>query len=206
MKYKTNEVSLEAVHDPGCSLRARVMRKIGVSLIVVTIAAVNSTWAADYSKAYEATYETTVAGDGTMQHHYMSDGKGHMRTEASEKNCITQIFLKDYPQHTWIITMDINGQKRFIKRPLPDYEGDDAFKKDAKDLGTKVIDNHPCHGYEKTFKNGKGSDSWYADDTKRVILTESVGFEPKSITKLKSWVNTSPSFSMSLPSDYKPYP
>jgi len=194
-------------------------KKVGISLIVATSAAVNSAWAADYPKEYEATYEIIVEGD--VQHHYMhymSDGKGHMRTEASDQKGITQICLKDYLQHTWIITMDINGpkyMKRFTTSSLPDYVGDDdfknygAFKKDAKDLGTKVIDKYPCHGYEKTFRNGKGSDRvdcWYADDTKHMILQESVGFEPKCILKLKSWVNTAPSFSMSLPSDYKPYP
>jgi len=183
------------------------MKKAGVSLIVVTIATVNAAWAADYPKAYEATYETTMAGVGTMQNHYMSDGKGHMRTETSDQNGTTQICLMDYPQHTLTTTMLMNGQKRFMTSPLPDYEGDDASKKDAKDLGTKVIDNRPCHGYETTFKNGQASDSWYADDnTECVILTESVGPEQKTITKLKSWVKTAPSFSMSLPSDYKPYP
>lgn len=68
--------------------------------------------------------------------------------------------------------MVISGEKRSMTNPLPDYEGDDAFKKGAKDLGTKVIDNHP----------------------------------QKTISKLKSWTNTAPSFSMSLPSEYKPYP
>jgi hypothetical protein len=182
------------------------MRKFGVSLIVVTIATVNTAWAAEYPKASDTTYETTIAGVGTMQNHYMSDGKGHMRSETTDQNGLVQISLMDYLQHTAISTMDSDGQKRFMKNPLPDYEGDDAFKKDAKDLGTKVIDNHPCHGYETTFKNGLATDTWIGDDTKCAVLIESVGPEQKTISKLKSWVNTAPSFSMSLPSDYKPYP
>jgi hypothetical protein len=182
------------------------MRKIGISLVIVAVAGVNSAWAASYPKAYDATYETTMAGVGNMQNHYMSDGKGHMRTETSDKNGITQICLMDYLQHTLTTGMLLNGEKRSMKSPLPDYEGDDAYKKDAKDLGTKVIDNRPCHGYETTFKNGEQSDSWVADDTKAVVLTESVGSDQKTITKLKTWVGTAPAFSMTLPSDYKPYP
>ena len=141
-----------------------------------------------------------------MQNHYMSDGKGHMRSETSDKNGITQISIMDYPQHTLLTTMDVNGHKQFMKSPLPDYEGDDAFKKDAKDLGTKVIDNHPCHGYEVTHKNGLSTDIWYGDDTRCAVLTESVGPTQKTITKLKSWVGTAPSFSMSLPGEYKQSP
>jgi len=182
------------------------MRKVGVSLIAVTIAAVNSAWAADIPKAYETRYETTMAGVGTMQNHYMSDGKGHVRMETLNPDGVTQIVLLDYPQHTLISTTDINGQKRFMKSPLPDYEGDDDFKKGAKDLGTKVIDNHPCRGYEVTYKNGLATDIWYDDARKCAALTESVGPEQKTISKLKSWVGTAPSFSMSLSSDYKLYP
>lgn len=108
------------------------MKKIGISLIVVTIAAVNSAWAANYPKAYDATYETTMAGVGTMQNHYMSDGKGHTRSETSDKTGITQISLMDYPQHTVTTGMVIDGQKRSMQNPLPDYEGDDAYKRSQR--------------------------------------------------------------------------
>ena len=181
------------------------MRKVAVTLSFATLATVNSAWAADYPEAYDSTYESTIQGVGTQQIHYMSDGKGHMRTETTDSKGETSIVLMDYPQHTLISTLNINGQKRFMKAPLPDYQPG-PWKQGSKELGAKVIDDHPCHGYEKTYPNGQTSQIWVDDNTNATVLTETVGSDPKITSKMKTYVNKAPSFSMDLPGDYKPYP
>jgi hypothetical protein len=182
------------------------MRKVGVSLVVAAIASAGSAWAADYPKPYESKYEMTMAGAGTQQIHYMSDGKGHVRTETTNDKGETTFVLMDYPQHTLTTAMNMSGQNRYMKSPLPDYQEGEPIKQDAKDLGTKVIDNHQCHGYEKTYKNGQASQIWIEDKTDHTIMTETVGPEQKTISTLKLWVDKAPTFTMDLPSDYKPYP
>ncbi len=182
------------------------MRKVVVSLVVATMAAVNAAWSADYPKPYENTYETNIEGYGTEQLHSMNDGKGHIRTETTNPKGEVSLLLLDYPQHTVISTTVISGQKRFMKSPLPDYEGTEEYKKDAKELGAREIDGHPCHGWEKTYKNGQVNRMWTDDKTDCTILTEGMGPGPKITTKLKSWVDTAPTFSMELPSGYTPYP
>jgi len=182
------------------------MRKGVVSLVVATLAAVNTAWAADYPKPYESTYETNIDGYGTQQIHYLCDGKGHVRTETTDPKGEVSVNLMDYPQHTITTTTIINGQKRFMKSPLPDYEGTAAYKQGAKELGAKEIDGHPCHGYETTYKNGQVNQIWTDDKTDCAILTLGLGPGPKITTKMKSYVDTAPTFSMELPGDYKLYP
>jgi hypothetical protein len=182
------------------------MRRLEVVLLVATFATINAVSAQNYPNAYESSYETNMEGLGTQKIHYLSDGKGHVRTETTDVLGQTSLVLMDYPQHTLTTTLDINGQKRFMKTALPDYTGPAPFKQDAKDLGAKVIDGHSCHGYEKTYPNGQTSDIWVEDKTDCTILTESVGVQPKSTTRLKSYADKAPVFSMDLPTDYKPYP
>lgn len=182
------------------------MKKVVVSLVVATMAAVNTAWAANYPKPYESTYETNIEGVGSQKIHYLSDGKGHMRTETTDQAGHVSYVLMDYPQHTLITSTEINGQNRFMKSPLPDYEEGESYKKDAKELGAKVIDDHQCHGYEKTYPNGQVSRLWIEDKTDRTIVTEGLGPGPKMVTTMKSYVDTAPTFSMDLPSDYKLYP
>jgi hypothetical protein len=182
------------------------MKKIVLSLVVATMAAVNTAWAVDYPKPYESTYETTIEGYGTQQIHYLSDGKGHMRTETTDPKGELSYVLMDYPQHTLITTTIISGQKRFMKSPLPDYAGPAPYKQDAKELGAKVIDDHACHGYENTAKNGQVTRLWVDDKTDCTILTEGLGPGPLMTTKMKSWVGTAPTFSMDLPSGYTQFP
>lgn len=182
------------------------MRKVAVSLVMATMAAVNAAWAAGYPKAFESTYESTMEGYGTQQIHYMSDGKGHERDETTDPKGAVSVTLLDYPQHTIISTMEMNGKKRFMKSPLPDYEGAASYKQGAKELGAKEIDGHPCHGYEITYPNGQVNQIWSDDKTDCAVLTLGLGPGPKITTKLKSYSDTAPTFSMELSSDYTLYP
>ena len=182
------------------------MRKVAVSLVVATMAAANAAWAADYPKPYDSTYEMTMEGYGTQQIHYMSDGKGHERDESTDPKGAVSVVLLDYPQHTVTSTTVMDGKKRFMKSPLPDYEGNESFKKGAKELGAKEIDGHPCHGWEITNKNGQVNQIWTDDKTDCAVLTLGLGPGPKITTELKSYVDTAPTFSMELPSDYTLYP
>ena len=147
-----------------------------------------------------------MEGYGTQQIHYLSDGKGHMRTETTDPKGQVSLVLLDYPQHTVSTTTIINGQKRFMKSPLPDYEGAAAYKQGAKELGAKEIDGHSCHGYETTYQNGQVNQIWTDDKTDCAILTLGLGPGPKITTKLKSYADTASTFSMDVPSDCTPYP
>lgn len=180
------------------------MKKLGISLVIASLAFGNSAWAADYPKAYDETYETTMTGIGTQTTRYMSDGKGHVRSEVTQYNGESMIVLMDYPNKVLTTTMNIGAQKSFMKSPLGDYSEED-YKHDAKELGAKVIDKYPCHGYETTAKNGVVIQTWIADDLKCMVHSENGGPDQKTVTTLKSYSSSAPAFSMDLPAGYKEY-
>jgi len=89
------------------------IRNIGVLLAAFSVAVISAAWADDYPKAYDSTYQTTIDGVGTYETHYVSDGKGHVRSESTQANGEKTICLMDYPNQVLITTMNMGGQKSY---------------------------------------------------------------------------------------------
>ncbi len=62
---------------------------------------------------------------------------------------------------------------------------------DRKSLGTKVIDGHPCHGYEN--ENDQGiCQSWIGDDINYLVYWECALPKGTLVMRLKSWSTVIP--------------
>lgn len=180
------------------------MKKITVSLILAGTAALNAAWAANYPQAYDATFETTVQGAGTSKMHTTSDGKGHLRTETEMKGNKTTSIM-DYPSKTVTTLMD--AQKMYMKMAFKEDQAqitdqESAKRLNAKSLGTKVINGHPCHGFERS-QSGAVSQYWIGDDTHCLVHQETTSPTSHSVTDLKTWSAKVPAISLDVPSGYK---
>jgi len=128
----------------------------------------------------------TPAGENTIR--TSCDGKGHLRSEvdtAGQKS----ISMMDYPANT--ITSLLVAQKMMIKMPMPAQEeqitdADSAKKAHAKDLGSKVMNGHPCHGYE-VKKDDTVTQTWVGDDIHYLVHSEMTSPKLKCVTDLKSY-------------------
>ncbi|HEY9716047.1 MAG TPA: DUF4412 domain-containing protein [Trichormus sp.] len=158
----------------------------------------------DYPKAYDATYEMTAPGSGVTKTHQMSDGKGHMRIE-SEARGMKTISIYDYPNNVMYTIME--AQKMYMKMPLKQQgaitDETSAKKANAKSLGAKTIDGHPCHGWES--KTGAiTSDCWIGDDIHNLVLSETTAPTGKVMMALKSYSAKAPGGDLAaIPPNYK---
>ncbi|MDR3612717.1 MAG: DUF4412 domain-containing protein [Candidatus Obscuribacterales bacterium] len=133
------------------------------------------------------------------------DGKGHVRSEV-DAGGQKSISMMDYPGNT--ITSLIVAQKMMIKMPMPKQEdqitdAESAKKANAKDLGAKVMNGHPCHGYELK-KGDTVSQTWIGDDIHYLVHSEITSPKIKSVTDLKSYSAKAPEASLfDIPPGYK---
>jgi hypothetical protein len=138
-----------------------------------------------YVKAYDAGYDiTSPAGKSTL--HQMSDGKGHMRSE-STTGAMKTISIMDFPGKVAYTVMA--AQKMYMKTPMTAaQETSDPTKQPpkGKSLGAKVIDSHPCHGYE-SGENGAVSQVWIGDDIQNLVHSETKTAGGKTVMALKSY-------------------
>lgn len=155
--------------------------------------------------AYDATYETSSAGTSSVMR-YVSDGKGHVRTETTTPQG-KFVSIIDYPNSVmWSL---IEAQKMAMQMPFnPNSagqairDGQSAEQSGAKPLGTKVFDGHPCHGWELTVQ-GTTSQSWIGDDINTLVYSVSTGSFGESSVRLKSYSKTQPDPSLfTVPADY----
>ncbi len=132
--------------------------------------------AEDYpKKAYMATFQSTgPSGESSMRS--ASDGKGKTMTEmTSGRMHVISIF--DYPSK---VSMVINpAAKRIMKMRLTDDQKDSMSRKppNSVSLGSKVIDGHPCKGWQSNSPSGK-MEVWLADDIDlavKMVVTTPVG-------------------------------
>lgn len=157
-------------------------------------------------KAYDATYETTAAGT-TSAMRYICDANGHVRIEVSTPQG-KAISLIDYPKKTmWSL---VEAQKMAMKLPFnPDAGGpairdaQSALEHGANTLGSKVVEGHPCHGWETTIQ-GTRSESWVGDDINALVLAVTSGPAGETTMRLKSYSAAQPEASLfTVPADYK---
>lgn len=157
-----------------------------LALAVISTASATVVQAADskaelYPKVYDANY-VCVSPAGKTEMRLTSDGKGKLRSE-SKAATYKVVSISDYPGKVCYSIME--AQKMITKMPLKQgYEGnmdaDTAKKKNAKDLGVKIIDGRSCHGWSYK-ENGVESEVW-VDNSAQVLV--------KSITKASGTTTT----------------
>lgn len=142
-------------------------------------------------KPYESVYQ---AGKSTI--HQMWDGK-HMRIEIDDAGQRDTIIF-DFPSKMVISLLD--SQKKYFKMPMTAEQFNSDRRKQtlsaeqqqtlsAKQLGSKFVNGHPCHGYEYRHDNVV-STIWMGDDTQNMMVQfEESAPTGKSVTltSLKSY-------------------
>ena len=174
------------------------------SLALATLAA--SAAELDYPKqVFDATYTSEDAKTGSHTMRMVSDGKGHLRME-SNANGMKSTSIMDYPNK--LCTTLMETQKMAIRMPLTTSRSQitdeaSAKKENAKSLGQKTIDGHPCHGYESVEPSGT-SRVWIGDDIHYMVRSESITPNATIVLDLKAWSTTPPSSDLFIvPSGYK---
>jgi hypothetical protein len=182
------------------------MNRIALLVCAAFGATVCGAYAADleYPKqAYDATY-TQSGPQGSTTMRMMSDGKGHMRTET---NAAGQkiVSISDYPNKVAYSIMET--QKMVMKVPLKGgpqvHDTESAKKVNAKDLGIKVVNGHPSHGWEYTTEGGKVQ-TWVGEDTHCLVKSETTTSQGKISMDLKTYNAAAPGADMfQVPAGYK---
>ena len=155
--------------------------------------------------AYDAKYDITNP-QGKSSLRMASDGQGHTLTE-SKVNGQSYKTLVDYTAGT--STTLIEQGKMAMKSKLPPnsnggYIADESSAKaqGGKPLGAKVVNGHPCHGYE--FNNaGVKSQTWIGDDCKVMVQSITDSSAGKTTMDLKSVGGAPGADTFKVPSGYK---
>jgi len=177
-----------------------------LALGVMTLFLCANAWAQYGGKrAFDASF--TVQGQtGTSTMRLMSDGKGHERQEFSS-SAAGMVSLYDW--NNKIIYNIMNNQKLVTKMPLtsevkpPITDEKTAQAQHARALGLKVIDGHPCHGWQ-TDTQGYTSECWVADDLGIAVQSSTKGPNTSSLVKLTKYSATAPVASLfEVPAGYK---
>lgn len=174
-------------------------------LIACLIGSFGPTSAHDGPKSsFEATYASAgPAGASTVR--MISDGKGHMRTETST-NGNKFVSIMDYPAKQ-AITL-IEAQKMAMRVPLKPaqdvHDAQSAKKSKARPLGSKVVNGHPCHGWEYSVQTGGKVEVWTGDDINYLVKSETTVPQGKMTMDLKSWKPATPGADQfKVPAGYK---
>lgn len=181
--------------------------KLLVATLATAAASGNLTaLAVDYpTKAFDLTYAMTTP-TGSSQMRMASDGKGKVLTQQTVANMkVTSV--ADYQGKVMYSIMD--AQKMVYKMKMPAQQGnimtDEAAKKlQAKSLGNKVIDGHPCKGWLYSSTNNTSTETWLATDLEAAV--KSITKTPQGTTTmtLKSVSMKTPDASVfAIPAGYK---
>lgn len=156
-------------------------------------------------KAFDASYEMTNP-QGHQSMRMISDGHGHTRMEMVTSHGKV-INITDFPNHThWSL---IESAKIATRVPFTDqFESQvmdeaTARKRNSTPLGTKVIEGHPCHGWQYV-SNGLTTQAWTGDDIGVLVHSESQTNDGTRSMHLKSYSQSLPNPSLfTIPPDYK---
>lgn len=166
-------------------------------LITSALATTAAIAADDYpypKQAFDATFLTT-SPNGNVNMRMLSDGKGHTRSETSVAGT-KSVVISDYPNKVAYSIME--AQKMIVKVPLSPavknsvQDAESAKRMNAKSLGAKTVNGHPCHGWEYTTKEGK-STVWTGDDIDYVVQSITLAGPAKMQMDLKTFVKKVPS-------------
>lgn len=157
-------------------------------------------------ESYKAIYDTNSSGKVASQTCMAWNGKdvGVLRAVVKGENFR---IVSDFKNNKAIIFMDAHK----IARPLPlDVEYIELFdmesykKRSTKDLGTKTVNGHPCHGY-LYMDHGVSREVWIGVDCKVVVLLKNP--DEGNLLSLKSFEKSPPDseFVTAIPADYETY-
>lgn len=182
--------------------------QIGFSVLAVLGTAVSAVLAADFpDKAFDATYEMGgPLGNSTMR--LLSDGQGHTRQEVTAANSGYKVVtITDYPKKTAVNLMV--EQKMAIRMPFKPSTThevmDEATAKEhgATALGVKIIDGHPCHGWQYSTGN-QLNEVWSGDDIGNVVYSVQKSPQGQITMKLNKYSSNAPAAEVfSVPSDFQ---
>lgn len=178
-----------------------------LSLVIAPYTMAQKALAFDFPKeAYVAKYDVTFPPDGKMEMVMGSDGKGMTFIKTTEGNKVTRDYF-DYKTTTKTTFDDTRKQALISKMYEEDanfFDQDRYKRKGSKELGSKTVAGHQCHGF--VFEQGgKSADVWIANDCKVMVSTETSGQDAKTIILLKE-LNKEPNskeFKIEIPSDYQ---
>ncbi len=184
------------------------MKNIGATLgvtagcvLLAASAALAGNWP---TNTYDCTYTVTTP-QTTSTLRMASDGQGHMRTE-SGSGASSVISLTDYPnmvQTSLIVQSKMAMKSKMTAASAYVSEAESMKKQNAKSLGQKVVDGHPCHGWAYTTAGGK-SEVWTADDIGCFVLSTTTAPAGKYVTELKSYSKNAPGKdAFQIPAGYK---
>jgi len=180
------------------------MSKKSLAMLAGLFCLTPAAMAANYpTESFDATYQVTTGATKT-QMRMASDGKGHMMTETTAAGQKYGSIL-DYINNT--STSLIPQGKMAMKTKLPKgggYVGDESSVKQlgGKSLGTKVVNGHPCHGFEYTTAGAK-TETWIGDDCKCVVQSTTNSTAGKSVMELKSVAGKPSDDLFKVPAGYK---
>ncbi|HEY9785118.1 MAG TPA: hypothetical protein V6D17_06925 [Candidatus Obscuribacterales bacterium] len=158
-------------------------------------------------KPIDATYEVSSA-TGTIIYRCVLDGKGRQRHEmpTPRGRLITLVDLT-----TKSMVYIVEAQRVAMKMPCTpdprlavwDPKMAQNFKGKVKELGVRIIDGHPCQGWEAEA-NGMSVESWIATDIGALMFSTCHGAGFVSTTKLVNYSLAKPDPSnFSVPSGFK---
>ncbi|MCC6978198.1 MAG: DUF4412 domain-containing protein [Candidatus Melainabacteria bacterium] len=183
------------------------MRKVAAQSVMVSLLTVfigSQSLAQHWSKKpFDASYEVqSAAGKSSLR--MLNDGQGRVRNEMSTAaGKMTSII--DAPAKVMYSIMET--QRMATKMPYkeaPSVTDEQSAKAlNAKSLGVKVIDGHPCHGWQ-TVNQDSTTESWTGDDIGCVVLSTTKGPSYSSTMRLLKYSAAKPSPSdFSVPAGYK---
>ncbi len=184
------------------------MRKVAAQSVLVSVLTIclgSQSLAQHWSKkAYEASYDVqSAAGKNSLR--MVTDGQGHTRNEITTPQG-KMITIIDAPGK--IMYSIVEAQHMIMKMPYQETstgvtDEQSAKAVNAKSLGNKVIDGHPCHGWQ-TIKNDSTTESWTGDDIGCVVISTTKGPSSQSIMHLTKYSDAKPNpADFSVPSGYK---
>lgn len=160
------------------------------------------------TKAYDCVYELVQPTGTSVTTHTITDGKGHLRTESTTSGMKT-VMLMDYPNSHMLTLMETQKMAMKAKIPPNSYNGyndeDLRTKNHAKDLGTKEVAGHPCHGWGYSSA-GSSTEVWMGNDIGVFVQSTTVVGGKKTVQTLKSYSGKTPDaalFSMDVPAGFK---
>lgn len=184
------------------------MRKVAAQSVMISLLTIclgSQSLAQHWSKkAFDATYDVQSAS-GKNSLRMVTDGQGHMRNEMTT-SAGKVITITDIPNKVMYSVME--SQRMVMKMPYSDAgsnitDEQTAKAVNAKSLGAKVIDGHPCHGWQTAQKDST-TESWTGDDIGCVVLSTTKAPGYTTGMKLVKYSPAKPSPSdFAVPSGYK---
>jgi hypothetical protein len=183
------------------------MRKVAAQSVMVSVLTIclgSQSLAQHWSKkAFDASYDVQSAS-GKTSLRMVTDGQGRSRQEMITPSGKV-VSIIDAPNKMMYQVME--SQRMVMKMPYQETasitDEQSARAANAKPLGVKVIDGHPCHGWQ-TVQRDSTTESWIGDDIGCVVVSSTKAANYTSGMKLLKYSAAKPSPSdFVIPSGYK---